>query len=158
MLVIADVVGLYPSIPHCAGLSSLKEDFENRVNKQVPTRGLVKMVKFILSNNYVEFSETVFQQISGTAIGANFGGETEYLQTQRLKPLVSLSFIDHMLFVWTHGKENLKNLMKDFNNFRSNLKFTFECDGSFINSLDLNVKVNNGELTTSVYIKPTDRQ
>ena len=46
--------------------------------------------------------------------------------------------------------------MKDFNNFKSNLKFTFECDRNSTNFLDLNVKLNNGELTTSVYIKPTD--
>ena len=44
--------------------------------------------------------------------------------------------------------------MKDFNNFKSNLKFTFECDRNPINFF--NVKLNNGELTTSVFIKPTD--
>ena len=54
--------------------------------------------------------------------------ETEFLLTQRLKPLVWLRFIDDIFFKWTHGKENLKNFMKDFNNFKSNLKFTFECD------------------------------
>ena len=47
--------------------------------------------------------------------------------------------------------------MKELNNFKSNLKFTCECDSNSINFLDLNVKLNNGELTTSVYIKPTDR-
>ena len=47
--------------------------------------------------------------------------------------------------------------MKELNNFKSNLKFTCECDNNSINFLDLNVKLNNGELTTSVYIKPTDR-
>ena len=46
--------------------------------------------------------------------------------------------------------------MKDFNNFKSNLKFTFECDRNSINFFDLNLKLNKGELTTSVYIKPTD--
>ena len=30
------------------------------------------MTKFILSNNYFEFSEKVFQQISGTAIATKF--------------------------------------------------------------------------------------
>ena len=31
--------------------------------------------------------------------------------------------------------------MKDFNNFKSNLTFTFECDRNSINLLDLNVKI-----------------
>ena len=46
--------------------------------------------------------------------------------------------------------------MKDFNNFKFNLKLTFECDRNSINFFDLNVKLNKGELTTSVYIEPTD--
>ena len=166
MLVTADVVGLYPSIPHSAGLNSLKKALEKRVNKKIPTSDLVKVAKFILSNNCFEFSEKVFQQISGTAVGTKFAApyaciymeevETEFLQTQRLKPQIWLRFIDDIFFIWTHGKENLKNFMKDFNNFKSNLKFTFECDRNSINFLGLNIKLNNGELTTSVHIKPTD--
>lgn len=31
----ADMVGLYPSIPHPAGVNSLKEALENRINKQI---------------------------------------------------------------------------------------------------------------------------
>ena len=65
--------------------------------------------------------------------------------------------IDYIFFIWTHGEENLQNFMKELNNFKSNLKFTCECDSNSINFLDLIVKLNNGELTTSVYIKPTDR-
>ena len=167
MLVTADVVGLYPSIPHSSGLNSLRKALEKRLNKQMPTNDLVKMAKFVLSNNYFEFSEKVFQQISGTAIGTKFAPpyaciymeevETEFLKTQRLKPLTWLRFIDDIFFIWTHGEENLKNFMEDFNNFKPNLKFTFECDRNSINFLDLNVKLNNRELTKSVYIKPTDR-
>ena len=161
MLVTADVVGLYPSIPHSPGLNSLRKALEKRLNKQIPTNDLVKMAKLVLSNNYFEVSEKVFQQISGTAIGTKFAPpyaciymeevETEFLKTQRLKPLIWLRFIDDIFFVWTHGEENLKNFMEDFNNFKPNLKFTFECDRNSINFLDLNVKLNNRELTASVY-------
>ena len=62
------------------------------------------MAKFVLSNNYFEFSEKVFQQISGMPIGTKFAPpyaciymdevETEFLQTQRFKPLVWLRLID----------------------------------------------------------------
>ena len=101
------------------------------------------MAKFVLSNNYFEFSKKVFQQISGTAIGTKFAPpyaciymeeiETKFLQIQRLKLLVLLRFIDDIFFIWTHGKENLKNFMKDFNNFKSNLKFTLECNRNSLN-------------------------
>ena len=59
--------------------------------------------------------------------------------------------------MWTHGEENRNSFMKDFDNFKSNLKIAFECDRNSINFLDLSVKLNNDELTTSFYIKPTDR-
>ena len=52
--------------------------------------------------------------------------EIEFLQTQRFKPLVWLRFIDDISFIRTHGEENLQNFMKELNNFKSNLKFTFE--------------------------------
>ena len=72
LLVTADVVGLYPSIPHQAGLSALKEALENRSVKKIPTENLIKMAEFVLKNNLFEFNSKVFQQISGTAIGTKF--------------------------------------------------------------------------------------
>ena len=72
MLVTADVVGLCLSIPHSAGLNSLEKVLEKHFNKQIPTSDSVKMAKLVLSNNYFKFSEKVFQQISGTAIGTKF--------------------------------------------------------------------------------------
>ena len=52
ILVTADVVGLYPSIPHEAGLKALREALDNRENKQTPTENVLKMVEFVLKNNY----------------------------------------------------------------------------------------------------------
>ena len=70
MLVTADLVGLYFSILHSADSNSLKRAFEKRVDKHAPTSDLVKMTEYVLSNNYFEFSEKVFQQMSGTAVQA----------------------------------------------------------------------------------------
>ena len=66
------MVGLYPSIPHQAGLSALIEAFENRSVKKIPTENLIKMTEFVLRNNLFEFNNRVFQQMSGTAIGTKF--------------------------------------------------------------------------------------
>ena len=75
--VTADVVGLYPSIPHEAGLRALK---------------------FLFKNNYFEFNGQIKHQISGTAIDTKSastfacifidGIETKFLQTQQFQPLV----------------------------------------------------------------------
>ena len=55
----ADVVGLYPNIPHNAGLKALTNMLEAREHKAVSTDNLVKMARFALENNYLEFNGDV---------------------------------------------------------------------------------------------------
>ena len=45
ILVTADVVGLYPSIHHEAGLRALKEALDRRKEKKISSEDLVKMAK-----------------------------------------------------------------------------------------------------------------
>ena len=63
ILVTADVVGLYPSIPHESGLNAIKEALENRARKSVPVSDILKMLEFVLKNNYFEFNGNVKQQL-----------------------------------------------------------------------------------------------
>ena len=166
ILVTADVVGLYPSIPHQAGLEALREALDKRKTHKVPTSKLIKMAEFVLKNNYFQFSDKVYQQISGTAIGTKFAPpyacifmdqvESKFLQTQKFQPLVWFRYIDDIFFIWTHGEKSLKKFMMEFNNFNPNIKFTYEFSEASINFLDLNVKFSSGKLQTSLYVKPTD--
>ena len=57
LLVTADIVGLYPSIPHTAGLAALRDALDKREAKKIPTEDLVKMAEFVLKNNYFEFKQ-----------------------------------------------------------------------------------------------------
>ena len=119
-MVTADVVGLYPSIPHDAGLEALRKVLDNRENKKISTDDLTKMAEFVLKNNYFEFNGKVKKQISGTAIGTKFAPpyacifmdqvETEFLKTQKHKLLVWFRYIYNVFFIWTHGKEHLFNI------------------------------------------------
>ena len=65
----ADVVGLYPSIPHKAGLKALKNALDKRKQKHIPTEKLINMVEFVLKNNFFIFNGLDKQQVSGTTIG-----------------------------------------------------------------------------------------
>ena len=104
LLVTADIVGLYPSIPHEAGLSTLREALDKRTCKEIPTENLIKMVEFVLKNTFFEFDTNVYQQISGTAIGTKFAPpyadifidqlEIKILENQNLRPLVWFHYID----------------------------------------------------------------
>ena len=52
LLVTADLVGLYRSNPHEAGLDTLKKILERRKDKKILTNGLVKMAACVFKNNY----------------------------------------------------------------------------------------------------------
>ena len=164
-MVTADVVGLYPSIPHDTGLEALRKPLDNRKNKKISTDDLTKMGKFVLKNNYFEFNGKVKEQISGTAIGTKFAPpyacifmgqvETEFLETQKHKPLVWFRYIDDVFFIWTHGKEKLSLFLEDLNKFHPNIKH--ETNKESIHFLDLNVRLSDGNISTDLYVKPTDR-
>ena len=56
ILVTADVVGLYPSIPHDEGLEVLRNKYDKFIDKTVPTEDIIKMAEFVLKNNFFEFN------------------------------------------------------------------------------------------------------
>ena len=65
ILVTADVVGLYPSVSHEAGLRALEKAPNSRTNKNVSTEDLVKMAKFVLKNNYFELTVKLNRRFRG---------------------------------------------------------------------------------------------
>ena len=167
ILVTADVVGLYPNIPHNAGLKALTNMLEAREHKAVSTNDLVKMVRFVLENNYFEFNGDVKKQFSGTAIGTKFAPpyacilmdelETKFLQSQSLQPLVWFRYSDDIFFIWTHGKDKLEKFLDDLNRFDNNIKSTHESSKENVTFLDLIVKLSKGRLTTDLHIKDADQ-
>ena len=154
LLVTADVVGLYSSIPHEAGLQALKEVLELKKDKKILTNNLFKMAEFVLKNNCFAFNGEVKYQISETAIGTKFASkyasifmdeiETKSLDTQEFKPFVWFPYIDDVFFIWTHGKEKLEKFLKNFNNYHPNIKFTHEFNKENIPFLDLKVSLSGG--------------
>ena len=60
ILVTADVMSLYPNIPHQAGLKALNEALEKRDIKKIPTEDLVKMAEFVLNNNIFEVNSKAY--------------------------------------------------------------------------------------------------
>ena len=54
-----------------SSLEALREALDESKTCKAPTGKLVKMAEFVLKNNYFQFSDKVYQQISGTAIGTS---------------------------------------------------------------------------------------
>ena len=165
ILVTANVVGLYPSIPHTAGLVALREALDNREVKKIPTEDLVKMAEFVLKNNYFEFNGCIKQKISGAVIGRKFTPpyacifmdkfETNFRKTLTLQPLVWFRYIDDVFMDTWRGKSQF---LYNLNNYDPNLKCTHENHRKKeIPFLDLKVGIKNGNITTDLYVKNTDR-
>ena len=93
-----DVVSLYPTMLHGAELKALREVLDKREQYTIPTGELIRMVDFVLKNNYFKFNGQIKQQISGTTIGTKFVPpytclfmdkiETAFFKIQQLQPLV----------------------------------------------------------------------
>ena len=52
-LVTADVVCVYPSIPHKEEILALKNKSEEKISSKIPTNDLVKLAEFGLKNNFL---------------------------------------------------------------------------------------------------------
>jgi len=69
LLVTADVVGLYPHIPHAEGLSAMREALGRSGGSSIPAEDLVDLARIVLTSNNLTFNEKHYVQILGTAIG-----------------------------------------------------------------------------------------
>ena len=159
-------MGLYTSIPDDAGFKSLYKKLEERSAKKVPSADLVDMAEFVLKNNFFEFDSKVKQKISGTAIGTKFAPpyacifmdkiEIDFLETQTVKPIVWLRYIDDIFFMWNESEEKFEEFLENLNNFHPNLKFTSEKSKKSVNVLDVTVSLIDQHLETDLYCKSTD--
>ena len=61
ILVTADIVGLYPSIPYQAGMEALREALDKRKTHKVAMGKLVKIAEFAFKNNYFQFLDKMYQ-------------------------------------------------------------------------------------------------
>ena len=55
VLVTADVIALYPRIPHKERILALKGKLEEQTSSKIPANYLVKLEEFFLRNNFFEF-------------------------------------------------------------------------------------------------------
>ena len=165
LLCTVDVVGLYPNIPYKDGLDALKKVLQDRKEESVSTDTLLDLTECVLKNNIFEHDGRVFQQKQGTAIGTKkapsyailFMSEFErkFLEKSSMKPFVWWRYID-IFIIWEHGEDNLKEFLNSLNNQHPTIKFTYEYSSTDVNFLDVNVKQNEDNLETDIYVKPTD--
>ena len=75
-------------------------------------------------------------QISGTAIGTEFGlpysyiymdyMENQFLKNEQIQPWIWFRYIDDIFFIWTASEKELDDFLEQLNHFYPNLNFTHE--------------------------------
>ena len=166
-LMTIDVSSLYTNIPHNEGLEACKELLLTRTVEDPPTRFVVTLIRFILTLNYFEFNDTVYHQVSGTAMGTKmapnyaniFMGhlEKQLLNLHPVKPTLWLRYIDDIFCIYPGNENEANNFLLFLNSHHHSIKFTADISNRSVNFLDVTVLVNDqGKLTTTLYRKPTD--
>ncbi|XP_078584852.1 uncharacterized protein LOC144867010 [Branchiostoma floridae x Branchiostoma japonicum] len=165
-LVTLDVSSLYTNIPTDEGIQACREALQ-KSPADVPTEAICQLLDNILNLNNFDFNEEHYIQIQGTAMGTrvapsyanifmgNFEERHVYKRTPR--PWIWWRYIDDIFAVWTRSEEELKAFIQDLNEAHRTIKFTVETSKTSINFLDVTVIISEGEITTDLYTKPTDK-
>ena len=83
--------------------------------------------------------------------------EENFLENSVLKPSVWWRYIDDIFMILQHGKENLDKFLNTLNSCHPSIKFKAECIlAERVSFLDDEVIRRGNQLTTDLYVKPTD--
>ena len=117
-------------------------------------------------NNFT-FNDRHYLQIHGTAMGTRMAPpyaklflakfETDALSRAPYQPHTWWRYIDDIFMIWTHSADDLHGFTSYLNSIQPTIKFTSNYSFTSIPFLDVNVFVDNGNITTDLYTKATDK-
>ena len=177
VLMTIDVVSLYPSIPTALGLKALEIAMLSATFPSFKINFILELSEWVLSNTYINFENTRFLQIKGTAMGTPFAvvysiiflgiHEQSVLMKLNFKPLYFRRFIDD-IFIILNSEQECVSFLSSFKDVAKNIDIT-STRGDFINFLDISIfkgfkfhtqscldlKVFQKEHNKYLYIPPT---
>ncbi len=167
ILVTIDVVALYPSIPISDGIDVVKRFLDTfPTDCPLDRDTLCNAISLVLENNICKFGNDIFLQKSGTAIGTKLAPvfanifmwhiENTIQERSACNPELWTHFIDDIFMLWQDGEEALLEFLAMINNIHPSIMFTSDWSRYRVNFLDVTVSIENGQLVTDVYSKPTD--
>ena len=168
MLLTLDVTSLCTNIPNEEGtMATLRALRQPRPGDIQPSNlSLIEMLAKVLSYNF-QFDGKNYLQTGGMAMGtwvapsyANIfmnDFEEKHVYTHHLQPLAWYRYIDDIFCLWQHGEEELEKFITHLNSVHETIKFTIEKSRTSVSFLDTEVHLDNNNIHTTLYVKPTDR-
>ena len=172
----ADVESLYPSIDINDGLYALKDTLSNsHYDKNIQTL-IIKLTKWVLTNNYMTFNNKTYLQINGTAMGTPLavtyaGLFMHNLEKRALNKITSFNYKPPIIYkrlmddlVSIHiSTNNALSFIKALQSISPNkIKFTFQISETECTFLDITLYKQtqpNKPLTlgTKLFQKPMNK-
>ena len=141
-LVTIDVVGLFTNLPQQETVQCVREALQERPISTIPTEYITRLLELILKFNIFEFSEDLFIQMVGTAMGADPAPTCANLflarrvdnQIPQIAKKLSENgenlirflkrFLDDIFLIFTGSVMLLHKLVEEMNKINPNIKFT----------------------------------
>jgi hypothetical protein len=178
IILTADVVALYPSIDINLGLIALRRRLSTAAGFTSSKADLITdLVAWVLNNNYIVFGNTIWHQITGTAMGTPLAvtfaiiymaeleatalAQCEAKYADFIPPKLYLRYIDDIFSV-LNSSQDADYLMTELNNIHANIKFTHTIDNVKGIFLDMEIFkgkrfAEDGRLDTRLYTKPLNK-
>ena len=165
LFVTLDVKSLYTNIPHSEGIEACQALLNNRQVLQPPAEDLVYLIDLILTRSNFTFENKHYLQTHRTAMGTWTGPSYASIIMGSLerrilgvnnRPNIRWRYIDDMFVIWPFGKGCLINFINQINNMHPTIKLTAEWSNTSVSFLDIRVILDQGRITTALYITPMD--
>ena len=162
-----DVTSIYTNILHDEGIATCRKIWEQRTVQEPPTECLVEMLTLVAKHSNFTFDGNHCLQINGTAMGTKmapsyaniFMGDLEerLLLSSLKQPHSWLRFIDDADMKWIHSDKEIDDFFEHANSIHPSIKFTHGVSKTKMSFLDTTTTVKEGNMTTDLYSKPTDK-
>ena len=164
-----DVSSLYTNIKNKEGMEAAKEALATHrpgSRNKPSNHSLLKLLELVLTRTNFQFNGQNYKQTSGIFMGTKTAPsyaihtmgvfESKHVYTYHKKCLVYLRYIDDIFIVWTHSRDDLMEFISYLNSRCDHIKFTSEISQDEVAFLDTKVRIQNGNIVTDLYCKPTD--
>ena len=161
-----DVESMYTNIDITEGLQVIKSFLTDKGVNVYSITLIVRLLSWVLRNNYFEYGNKTYKQVKGTAMGSNVAPAFAnlfmlYYEINMFKvmerPLIYLRYLDDCLVV-TDSEEKFFKMLEYMQKMSPSLKFTYVVCENSLNFLDLNITLKHGmQLSYSLYQKPGNR-
>jgi hypothetical protein len=163
-LITGDITSLYTNIDTNKGIR-ITSTFIRKYIKDTQTQNLmIKMLEFVLYNNYFIYNMEWYHQISGTAMGTQMAPKYAniYLQfhenilfnkrekEQQKLPKLYKRYLDDILIIWEDDLESLQDFLNSLNLMNAKIKISWNIDTYSTEFLDLNIYKGNRMKTKSI--------